>query len=131
MNILVTGGAGFIGSNLCEKLLGLDHDVTCLDNFDEYYPPEIKRENIAGMLENEHYTLIEGNILDEKLLKEIIVNGSVDYIFHQAAQPGVRISVIDPIKPLEVNIRGTMNILNVAKEGSVKKVINASSSLSV
>ena len=128
MNILVTGGAGFIGSNLCEKLLSLGHDVTCLDNFDDYYPPEIKRDNIAGMQENERFNLIEGNILDENLLKNIIVNGSVDYIFHQAAQPGVRISVIDPIKPLEVNIRGTMNILNAAKEGSVKKVINASSS---
>lgn len=125
---LITGGAGFIGSHLCDKLLSFDHKVICLDNFDDYYSPEIKRKNILKLLNNDNFTLIEGSILDEKLLKSIILEHSVDYIFHEAAQPGVSISVKYPMKPFETNTRGTLNVLNAALDSSVKKIINASSS---
>lgn len=125
---LITGGAGFIGSNLCGKLLSLGHIVICLDNFDDYYSPAIKRKNISNLLENDSFTLVEASILDDGILKNIVSENSVDYIFHEAAQPGVRISVENPMKPFETNIHGTLNILNAALNSNVKKIINASSS---
>ncbi|MCJ7636223.1 MAG: NAD-dependent epimerase/dehydratase family protein, partial [Nitrososphaeraceae archaeon] len=125
---LVTGGAGFIGSHLCDILLSFGHNVICLDNFDNYYSPQIKRKNILKLLNNDNFILIEGSILNEKLLKSIILENSIDYIFNEAAQPGVSISVKYPMKPFETNIRGTLNVLNAALDSSVKKIINASSS---
>jgi UDP-glucose 4-epimerase len=125
MMILVTGGAGFIGSHIIEMLLGR-HEVICLDNFDAYYNVGFKKKNIEPFLANENFKLVEGSILDKRLLRELIEG--VEYIFHNAAQPGVRASVNDPLKAHEVNATGTLNVLKAALDSDVKKVINASSS---
>jgi UDP-glucose 4-epimerase len=126
MRILVTGGAGFIGSHICERLLKEGHTVTCVDNFDPYYDPAIKRENIKPFLKKEEFTLVEGDIRDSDLVNKLCRD--VDVIFHEAAQAGVRASVDDPIKPYEINIVGLLNLLKAAVDNGVKKLVNASSS---
>lgn len=121
---LVTGGAGFIGSHLSEYLLKEGNEVVVLDSFDDYYTKKL--QNLDYLKTHENFKLIKGNILDLELVKKLMVD--VDYVFHHAAQAGVRISVRDPFKSNEVNVNGTLNILYAAKENNVKKVINASSS---
>jgi UDP-glucose 4-epimerase len=101
-------------------------EVLCLDNFDDYYDPQIKKRNIEQFTSCPNFTLIKGDIRDKILLKKIMID--IDYIFHEAAQAGVRISVEDPIKPHEVNATGTLNLLDTAKDADVKKIVNASSS---
>lgn len=128
MRCLVTGGAGFIGSHLCERLLSEGYEVVCLDNFDPYYDPAIKRMNIKHSMDSERFRLIEGDIRDKELLKMLIQDEGVDYVFHNAAQAGVRASIENPEKTNDVNVNGTLNILTVSKDSSVKKIINASSS---
>ena len=125
MKYVVTGGAGFIGSHLCERLLEKG-EVVCLDNFDPYYNPQTKRENIEPLIEHPDFELVEGSILDKKLLHRVFEG--VDYVFHNAAQAGVRVSVEDPTKTHEVNATGTLNVLKAAEDSGVRKVINASSS---
>jgi UDP-glucose 4-epimerase len=117
MKILVTGGAGFIGSHLTEYFLQqTDYEVSCLDNFDTYYDPVIKKQHIEKFLMDPRFKLVNGDLRD------------MDYVFHEAAQPGIRISVKDPRKSHEVNATGTLNLLDVAKDTNVQKIINASSS---
>jgi UDP-glucose 4-epimerase len=101
-------------------------EILCLDNFDDYYDPQIKKRNIEQFISCPNFTLIKGDIRDKILLKKIMID--TDYIFHEAAQAGVRISVDDPIKPHEVNATGTLNLLDTAKDAGVKKIVNASSS---
>ena len=101
-------------------------EVLCLDNFDDYYDPQIKKRNIEKFTSCPNFTLIKGDIRDKILLKKIMID--IDYIFHEAAQAGVRISVDDPVKPHEINATGTLNLLEAAKDADVKKIINASSS---
>lgn len=127
MTVLVTGGAGFIGSHICERLLKEGYGVICLDNFDPYYEPRLKRNNIKPYLNNRKFKLVEGDIRDQRLVREIISQG-VNYVFHYAAQPGVRASVENPLKPHEVNATGTLNILQACLNSNVKEIINASSS---
>jgi UDP-glucose 4-epimerase len=125
--ILITGGAGFIGSHIVEYFLQQNNcEVLCLDNFDSYYNPKIKEQNIGKFMLNPNFTLIRGDIRDNSILADSI--SDVDYIFHEAAQAGVRISVDDPRKTHDVNATGTLNLLENAKNSSVKKIINASSS---
>jgi UDP-glucose 4-epimerase len=126
IRILVTGGAGFIGSHIIERLLGDGHEVACLDNFDPYYDPEIKKGNVRPFLKNKNFTLEVGDIRDRDTLTRLVED--TDYVFHEAAQAGVRISVDDPMKPHEVNATGTLNLLEAARDSSVEKIINASSS---
>lgn len=125
--ILITGGAGFIGSHLAENLIRQDHEVVIVDNMDPYYSVKIKEKNLNFIEETGSFTLIKGDITDRDAIKKLIEDG-VEYIFHEAAQPGVRASVIDPIKPYNVNITGTLNVLEAARKSGVKRVINASSS---
>lgn len=127
MKALVTGGAGFIGSHLCKRLLKDGYEVICLDNFDSYYDPRLKRNNIAPLLNKPGFKLIEGDVCDQPLAREIICSG-IDYVFHYAARAGVRASVEDPEKPHRVNATGTLNILEACLNSKVKKLINASSS---
>lgn len=122
---LVTGGAGFIGSHVVDRLVP-ENEVVCLDNFDPYYETAIKEKNIQHNLGNENFKLVRGDIRDEELLKDILEG--VDYVIHEAAQAGVRPSVKEPKKTLEVNVIGTLNLLKAAIESNVKKVVNASSS---
>lgn len=126
MKALVTGGAGFIGSHIIERLLNDGHEVVCLDKFDPYYDPDIKKENISPYLLSEQFTLIEGDINDRLLLQKAMEG--CEYVFHEAAQAGVRISVEHPMKPHVANASGTLALLETAVEAGVKKVINASSS---
>lgn len=126
--ILVTGGAGFIGSNLCDKLLDLDYRVINLDNFNSYYDPKIKEKNIEKALKSDKYVLYRGDILDRKLLNSIFDENHVDLVIHLAAMAGVRNSLKDPLEYVDVDIKGTVNLLQICAEKRVKKFINASSS---
>ena len=119
MNYLVTGGAGFIGSNIVEELLRRGENVRVLDNFSTG-----KRENLAQFLDQ--IELIEGDIRSYHIVREAVVG--VDAILHQAALPSVPRSIKDPITSNEVNVTGTLNILNAAKDAKVKRVVFASSS---
>jgi len=96
LNIVVTGGAGFIGSHLIDRLLSEGHTVTNIDNFDPFYDESIKRENIKGHLEYDSYTLHEVDIRDKEALDKTIPNDT-DVILHLAAKAGVRPSIQDPI----------------------------------
>ena len=127
MRALITGGAGFIGSHLIRHLLSdPDSEVTCLDNFNDYYDPSIKIRNIEPFLQNPRFSLVKGDIRDKTLLKDIV--NDMDYIFHEAAQAGVRISVDHPDVSHEINATGTLNLLESSLKTDVKKIINASSS---
>ncbi len=127
MKALVTGGAGFIGSHIVEKLLSEGHEVVCLDNFDPYYSPALKVQNIECFKENKNFSLIRGDVRDEELTRKILSRG-IEYIFHNAAQAGVRASIKEPKKVNDININGTLNILMASLDAGIKKVIFASSS---
>ncbi len=118
---LVTGGAGFIGSNISETLLDMGYKVRVLDNFSTG-----KRENIANMLDNNNFQLIEGDIRDIDACKEACKN--VDYVLHQAALGSVPRSIEDPKTSNDVNITGTLNMMIAARDNSVKRFVYASSS---
>ena len=127
-NILITGGAGFIGSHLTERLLKDGHRIIALDNFNDYYDPAIKRENITGPLIHPKYTLIEGDILDEAVLEALFAEHKLDVIVHLAARAGVRPSLVDPLLYSKVNIEGTMRLLEHAREADLKHFVFGSSS---
>lgn len=122
--VIVTGGAGFIGSHLVDHLLQRDIDTYVIDNFDPYYSG--KERNVEHNLKNRKFRLIKGDILDFKLLKETFAG--VTTVFHLAAQPGVRYSVKNPHKVLRVNVEGTLNVLIAARDLGVDKIVYASSS---
>ena len=124
MKYLITGGAGFIGSHLCERLVEMG-EVVCLDNFESTYDPAAKKANIEPFLEHENFELVEGDIRDKELLAELVTD--IDYIFHEAALVSVVESMKDPVKTIEINTIGTLNVLDAALSGSVKKVMVASS----
>ncbi|MAL17435.1 MAG: epimerase [Balneola sp.] len=126
-NIVVTGGAGFIGSHLVDRLLAEGHSVTNIDNFDPFYDESIKRENIKGHLEYDTYTLHEVDIRDKETLDKAIPK-EADVIVHLAAKAGARQSIEDPISYQEVNVAGTQNMLEVAREKEIKQFVFASSS---
>lgn len=126
--ILVTGGAGFIGSTLCDKLLDLNYKVVNIDNFNSYYDPRIKEKNIKEALKSEKYILYRGDILDKDLLNKIFEENNIDLVIHLAAMAGVRNSLKDPLKYVDVDIKGTVNLLQICAERGVKKFIEASSS---
>ncbi|MBN2010328.1 GDP-mannose 4,6-dehydratase [candidate division KSB1 bacterium] len=128
MNVLVTGGAGFIGSHLSERLIAEKNNVWCLDNFNDYYDPAIKWRNIEQLQKSENFQLIKGDILDEILLDKIFNEIQFDVIVHLAARAGVRPSVQQPQLYQEVNIRGTINLLEQAKAHNITKFVVASSS---
>jgi UDP-N-acetylglucosamine 4-epimerase len=119
--VLVTGGAGFIGSNLCAALLGNDNEVVCLDNF-----ATGKRENIDSFLENKRFTMIDGDIRSEEDCK-LSVQG-VDYVLHQGALGSIPRSINDPLTTNEVNISGFLNIMGAARSAKVKRFVYACSS---
>ena len=127
LNIVVTGGAGFIGSHLIDRLLAEGHNVTNIDNFDPFYDDSIKRENIKGHLEFDTYTLHEVDIRHKEMLDKVILD-ETDVIVHLAAKAGVRPSIVDPIAYQEVNVSGTQNLLELAKSKKIKQFVFASSS---
>jgi len=126
--ILVTGGAGFIGSHLSEILLKQGREVICLDSFNDYYNPEIKRSNISLLQGQSNYTLIEGDILNLGLLRRIFADYKFDIVVHLAARAGVRPSIQEPLLYQQVNVGGTTNLLEMANEFRTPKFIFGSSS---
>jgi UDP-glucuronate 4-epimerase len=127
MKIIVTGGAGFIGSHLVERLLGQNHEVVCLDNFNDFYDPAIKKRNIEKALSHSNYTLVVGDILDRDLLDKVFAK-SFDVVVHLAAYAGVRPSIERPELYQQVNIEGTVNLLECCRQHDVSKFVYASSS---
>lgn len=128
MKILVTGGAGFIGSNLIEQLLKEGHKVVCVDNFNDYYDPLIKRNNIKDFLSKSRFKLIETDIRDRPGLDKIFDKFRFQKVVHLAAQPGVGYSLENPTLYFDVNINGTLNVLDLCKKYKVKGLIFGSSS---
>lgn len=119
--ILITGGAGFIGTNLCEYFLSKGYFVICFDNFSTGF-----RHNITDFLNNENFKLIEGDIRNLEECKEAVTD--VDYVMHQAALGSVPRSIKDPVTSNDVNVSGFLNMLIAAKEANVKRFIYAASS---
>lgn len=128
MNILITGAAGFIGSNLADTLLSNDHNVIAVDNFNDYYNVALKERNVSSNLLNKNYKLYRCDICDARRMESIFTDNNIDVVVHLAARAGVRPSLENPIAYAETNITGTINILELMKIHNVKKLVFASSS---
>ncbi len=126
--ILITGGAGFIGSHLTGKLLSQGERVIIVDNFDPYYSEKIKRKNIQNYLNHSSFTLVEGDIRQRKTLEDIFEEYPVTKVVHLAARAGVRGSIEDPFIYEDINLKGTLNLLETCKNYSIESFIFASSS---
>jgi UDP-glucose 4-epimerase len=124
--IVITGGAGFIGSHIAAEV-AKEYEVVIIDNLDDYYSLDLKRRNLEILLANPNVRFIEGDITDADLLRRVI-DSDVEFVYHEAAQAGVRISVENPFKPNQVNVLGTLNVLKASLDAGVELVINASSS---
>jgi UDP-glucuronate 4-epimerase len=122
---LVTGGAGFIGSSLCDRLLERGDEVTVLDNFNDAYDPRIKRRNAAGLA---GARVVEGDFRDAELVERLFEEGDFEVVVHLAAMAGVRPSLLDPLHYYDVNIRGTLNILEAIRKRPETRYVFASSS---
>ena len=127
-SILVTGGAGFIGSHLCRNLLQYGCQVIVVDNFCDYYDPAIKTYNISDLNTYPQFTLVKADIRDAESLREIFGKHQVDAVVHLAAMAGVQPSIKDPLLYNEVNVMGTAILLEMCREFGVSKFIFASSS---
>ena len=127
-SVLVTGGAGFIGSHLCERLLSRGDSIVCLDNFDPYYSPEVKRRNIQKALKNKRFDLIECDIRDNGKLAGLFSSHDFSCVVHLAARAGVRPSIKDPHIYQDVNIGGTINLLEMCRGHKISSFIFGSSS---
>jgi len=129
VNFLVTGGAGFIGSNLCERLLGGGHVVWALDDLNSFYDIAIKQRNIREIQAlAKPFTFVHGDITDRSVLDELFREVKFDQIIHLAARAGVRPSLAEPALYQRVNVEGTVNLLEAARLNGIKKVTIASSS---
>jgi UDP-glucuronate 4-epimerase len=129
MNFLVTGGAGFIGSHVCERLLQEGHSVWAFDDLNSFYAPELKRRNLRDIQSlAKPFEFIQGDITDRAAIDELFSTAKFDQVIHLAARAGVRPSLEEPALYQRVNVEGTVNILEAARLHSVKKLIIASSS---
>ena len=131
MNILVTGGAGFIGGHIAEQLAATGHDITILDKFVPYYDLGIKDHNVeatreAAAANGGSCTLVRDTLTDAELVNDLVAD--TDVVYHQAAQAGVRKSVEEPAKVNRYNVDGTVNVLEASRKHDVKRVVVASSS---
>jgi UDP-glucuronate 4-epimerase len=127
MKVLITGAAGFIGSHLCERLLVQGWVVLGVDNFDNFYDPQIKRRNIGACLKNKNFQLIEADIRDSIAMNKA-TGSDIDIIVHLAARAGVRPSIEQPALYADVNVNGTTVLLEAAKKHNITKFIFGSSS---
>ena len=128
-NLLITGGAGFIGSHLVDRLLATDIDrITVIDDFNDFYDPSIKRANITEHLKDSRYQLNEVDIRDRQSLEQVFKNNNFDCVVHLAARAGVRPSLAEPQLYTETNINGTLNLLELARQNNIKQFVFGSSS---
>ena len=131
-HVLVTGGAGFIGSHLCHRLLGRGDRITVLDDFNDFYDPARKRENVAGVLRRPEaagaFRLVEGDIRDQGLVDGLFAEGGFDAVVHLAARAGVRPSLAEPILYEDVNCIGTLRLLEAARRHGPRVFVFGSSS---
>lgn len=128
MAILITGGAGFIGSHLTDKLVEKGENIICLDNFDPYYDPNVKRGNIRRNLGKKNFKIVEVDVRERNMLREVFRENEIEKIVHLAAKVGVRPSIREPMAYEDVNVRGTLNLLELSREFEVENLIFGSSS---
>lgn len=129
MKFLVTGGAGFIGANLCESLLRSGHSVTSFDDLNSFYNPEFKRRNIADLqVLGSDFTFLHGDLCDNSSVREAVNSDRFDQIIHLAARAGVRPSLEEPALYQQVNVVGTTHLLEAARLAGIRKLTIASSS---
>ena len=127
-NILVTGGAGFIGSHLVEALHRAGREVVVLDNFDDFYLPEVKRRNLDALKTRPGFSLVEGDIRDEALVDRVFTAHPISVVVHLAARAGVRPSIQQPVLYADVNVTGTAVLLEACRRHGTGKFIFGSSS---
>lgn len=127
-HILVTGGAGFIGSHVTRRLLGRGDRVTVLDDFNDFYDPARKRANLAPMLGDDAFALVEGDIRDAPLVDQLFADQAFDGVIHLAARAGVRPSLAEPILYEDVNCIGTLRLLEAARHHGPRVFVFGSSS---
>jgi UDP-glucuronate 4-epimerase len=129
MNFLVTGGAGFIGSHVCERLLHDGHRVWAFDDLNDFYDPQIKRRTLADIASlGKPFTFVQGDVTDVRAVNELFSATKFDQVIHLAARAGVRPSLEQPALYQRVNVEGTVNLLEAARKTGVKKITIASSS---
>ena len=133
MDFFVTGGAGFIGSHVCERLLRDGHQVTAFDDLNAFYAPALKRRNLADIARTAdaagtRFAFFEGDIADRASLDAALRGTRFDQVIHLAARAGVRPSLLEPALYQRVNVEGTVNVLEAAKAAGVRKFVLASSS---
>lgn len=128
MKILLTGGAGFIGSHTLDALVSEGYSVAVIDDFNDYYSPAFKEENIEPHKNNPRVSIYRGSITDQNFLAKIFSKENFDAVIHLAARAGVRPSIANPKLYQEVNVGGTENLLECCREQGIKKFIFASSS---
>jgi UDP-glucuronate 4-epimerase len=129
MSILVTGGAGFVGSHLIERLMDVvDQPLVCLDNFNDYYDPSLKRKNVAGFTNNAQVKLIEASFCDQEAMHFLFDKQDVQEVIHLGAYAGVRASVQNPHPYQKANVEGTLCLLEAARRHTVRRFLLASSS---
>jgi UDP-glucuronate 4-epimerase len=129
MNFLVTGGAGFIGSHVCERLLDRGHTVWVLDDLNPFYDPAMKRDNVEEVrARGGSFHFVEGDVTDRAAVDAVFAAGQFDQVIHLAARAGVRPSIEEPALYQRVNVEATVNILEAARIHDVRKLVIASSS---
>lgn len=127
MSYLITGGAGFIGSHVAERLLQRGERVIILDNFNNYYDPAIKRASIKR-IQHENLTVVEGDVRDAELIKKIFKDYGIRRVAHLAAMAGVRLSVYETPLYMDVNTTGSMNLFEAARDNEIEQFVLASTS---
>ena len=128
MKIFITGGAGFIGAHTAKRLIDRGDQVVMIDNFNDYYDPKLKEDRIKKFLKGYKFKLYRGDIRDYKLLEKIFKKEKIDKIIHLAAMAGVRNSMEDPASYCDINITGSVNLLDLAVKHKIKNFVFASSS---
>jgi len=128
LGILVTGGAGFIGSHLVDGLIKRGNEVICIDNFDPYYDPDVKRKNIQSCLSSKNFKLTEADVGDEKALGRVFEENEVGKVVHLAAKVGVRPSLKEPSAYQKVNVEGTLALLELSRKHGIENFVFGSSS---
>ena len=127
-NILITGGAGFIGSHLAQRLLREGKRLAIVDNLDDYYPAELKRANLEEVKASGEFQFFPTDIRDGEKLREVFATFKPDAVIHLAARPGVRLSFAQPEAYTSINVLGTTQVLEISRQSGVRRVVFASSS---